>query len=209
MLQRIFAPFYSKNSSPLPLVRDEFTGCTDLPMSRFIKVTTTGDLSHLGRCKNPEALWEAIHSEYSELSGDTQASQGLQLAKQITTLQNRINITNLIVNYLSLRGRVDELVQELKNMGFRLKFIDLAADLPRVLSLSKSDHVKLAAAQSAYDKMEGGEKTTTKDWYMMLSSLAKHRGVANINPEAITVMEYICMQNEFKDYCKYMSNLPK
>lgn len=175
-------------------------------MSRFIKVTVTGNLSHLGRCEDPEKLWEAIHSEYTELSGSEQSNQALSLAKQITTLTNRINITNQIINYLSLRGRIDELVTELKNMGYRLAFVDLEADLKRVISLSKSDHVKLVAAQTAYDKLQKGTAHTTEfDWYKMLSAIAKYRQVVSINPELITVMEYIAMDKDFRMYCEMMS----
>lgn len=204
MLPKRLNPFYSRNSEVKQ--SDEFTGCSDLPMSRFIKVTVTGDLSHLGRCENPESLWGTIHSEYCELSGDAGNQQGLTLAKQITFLTNRINITNTIVDYLHIRGRVDELVQELVNMGYRLSFTDLEADLARVVSLSKSDHVKLNAATSAYEKLGSGEKTTEFDWYRMLSALAKHRQVVAINPALITVTEYIAMDLEFRAYCEAMKS---
>lgn len=204
MLLKRLNPFYSRNSEVKQ--SDEFTGCSDLPMLNFIRVTTTGDLKHLGRCADPEALWETIHSEYTEMSGDASNQQGLTLAKQITVLTNRINITNVIVDYLLLRGRVDELVQELVNMGYRISFTDLQADLARVVSLSKSDHVKLNATTSAYEKLGTGEKTTEKDWYRMLGALAKHRGVVVINPALITVTEYIVMDLEFRAYCEAMKS---
>lgn len=178
-------------------------------MSRFIKITVTGDLSHLGRCANPEKLWENIHSEYTELSGDTQSTQGLQLAKQITYLTNRINITNSIVYYLSLRGLVPELVSELNNMGYRIKGEDLKTDLERVIGLSKSDHVKLTAAKDAYEKLDNGKQTTEKDWYQMLAALAKHRGVVSINPAMITVLEYTVMDCEFRQYIAAMNGMKK
>lgn len=184
--------------------KTEFTNCTDLPFLNFIKITTTGDLKWVGRCADPEKLWQAIHSEYTELSGDQSNSRGLELAKQISFLTNKINITNLIVYQLSLRGRNDDLVIELKNMGYRLTFKDFEKDLERVLSLSKSDHVRLKDAQTQYDEIEKGEKATEKDWYRILSALAKHRQVASINPALITVMEYICMDLEFKEYINAM-----
>lgn len=210
-LKKIYSPTSLGKSSRQRLaeVPDEFTGCIDLLMNRFIKITVTGDLSHLGNCSNPEELWERIHSEYTELSGDVSNSRGLELAKQITFLTNKINITNEIVAYLDARGRVDELVQELKNMGYRLTFTDLPADLKRVLSLSKTDHVKLKDAQSQYEALETGEKTTEFQWYQMLAALAKHRGVQVINPALITVMEYIAMEKEFKDYVQAMKAVNK
>lgn len=201
-MRNLFARFYSKNS--VPQQSDEFTSCADLPFLNFIKITITGDLSFIGRCNDREALWKRIHSEYTELSGDTSNNQGLVLAKQIIVLTNRINITNSIVYYLSLRGRIEELVTELKNMGYRLSFTDLEADLARVISLSKSDHVKLIAAQDAYKKLGDAPKTTELNWYRMLSALAKHRQVTSINPALITVIEYVAMQKEYTEYCSMM-----
>lgn len=202
MLQKIYARFLLKNSKRLQ--SDNAPTCSTLPLISFIKVIVTGDLSYLGKLKNPEDVWQAIHSEYTELSGDTSNSRGLELAKQISFLTNKINITNLIVYQLSLRGRNEDLVIELKNMGYRLMFKDFEKDLERVLSLSKSDHIRLKDAQTQYKEIEKGEKTTEKDWYRILSALAKHRQVASINPALITVMEYICMDLEFKEYINAM-----
>lgn len=197
MLQKIYSRFLSGSSKPQQ--SDEFTGCIDLPMSRFIKVICTGDLSYLGICVDKETLWQKIHSEYAELSGDTSSSRGLELAKQITFLTNRINITNAIISHLSIR-RVDGLVEELKIMGYRLKFDDFEKDLQRVLSLSKSDHVKLANAQAAYKEIKTGDKTTEFMWFQILSSIAKYRQVAVINPALITVVEFIAMDKDFRNY---------
>lgn len=103
------------------------------------------------------------------------------------------------------RGNVPELIQELKNMGYRLQYTDLAGDLKRTLSLSKSDQVKLAAYSAEYEKMQDGTSTTEPDWYKMLAALAKHRGVTVINPSQITVVEYIVMDLEFRAYVGIMS----
>lgn len=178
-------------------------------MSRFIKIACTGDLSHLGRCQEPEALWQKIHSEYTELSGDASSSRGLELAKQITFLINKINITNSICYHLSTRGRIEGLIKELQHMGYRLKFDDLDRDLQRVISLSKSDHVKLSAAKDAYSKLNTGDKTTEFNWYQTLSALAKYRQVAVINPALITVVEFIAMEKDFKEYINAMKSIHK
>lgn len=187
-----------------PLLTDEFTNCSDFPMSRFIKITVTGDLSHLGRCADPQKLWAEIHSEYTELTNDTQSSRGLELAKSISVLTNRINVTNTIVQHLAIRGRIDELVQELVNMGYRLKYNDLDKDLQRTLSLSKSDHVKLATAKEQYAKLGEGDKTTNFQWTQILSALAKYRQVVSINPALITVSEYVAMDIDFRAYIRAM-----
>lgn len=215
MLKKIYNPFLWLNSKPQQLVKqnellpDEFTSCADLPMSRFIKVTVTGDLSYLGRCAEPEKLWEAIHSEYTELSGDAQSSRGLELAKQMSFLTNKINITNSIVQHLAHRGRIDDLVTELQNMGYRLKYIDLNKDLARTLLLSKSDHIKLSALQEQYKKLGTGEKTTDFQWVQILSALGKFRGGVIIRAEDITVMEYVAMDLDFRAHVQAMSKTVK
>lgn len=208
MLQKIFSRFYSKNSKAQPLDKepepllDEFTSCSDLPMLNFIKITCTGDLKWLGRCGDPEKTWQQIHSEYCELSGDAQSSRALELAKQIAFLSNKIYITNTIVNYMVVRGRVDELVLELQKMGYRLKYTDLEKDLQRTLSISKSDQIKLNMAKEQYAKLDTGKETTEFEWYQILSALAKHRQVAVINPSMITVVEYIAMDKDLREYIK-------
>jgi hypothetical protein len=178
-------------------------------MSRFIKITVTGDLSHLGRCINPTELWKRIHSQYTELSGDTTNTRALQLAKQITFLTNKINITNEIVNYLDKRGFVQELVNELKYMGYRLTYTDLKADLHRTLSLSKSDHIKLKGLTAQYDALNKGDAVSEFNWYQILSALAKHRQVSVINPAMITVMEYCAMEKDFREYVSAMKSVNK
>jgi hypothetical protein len=185
-------------------VPDDFTNCADLPMLNFIKITVTGDLKWLGKCAYPEKLWESIHSEYCELSGDTQSSIAFDLAKQIHFLTNKINITNSIVNILSLRGFNEVLIAELKGMGYRLQYVDLERDLLRTLSLSKSDHIKLDAAKEKYTKLSTGKETSEFEWYQILSALAKHRQIVSINPALISVTEYVAMDKEFRDYINMM-----
>lgn len=180
----------------------EFTSCSDLPMFNFIKITTTGDLKWIGKCEDPAKLWEQIHSEYTELSGDQQSSRSLELAKQISFITNKINITNTIIQHLATRGNVPELVLELQNMGYRLKYIDLDKDLQRTISLSKSDHIKLSSLKEQYAKLATGETTTEFQWVEILSALAKHRQVMVINPALITVTEYLAMGKEFRMWIK-------
>lgn len=178
-------------------------------MLNFIKITTSGDLKWLGRCLDPKERWQIIHSEYTELSADAQSSRALELAKQITFLTNKINITNSIVEYLYLRGPVDSLIKELQQMGYRLKYTDLITDLNRTLTMSKSDHVKLANAKEQYGKLGNSEKATEFSWYQVLAALAKHRGVMNINPTLISVTEFVAMDREMREYVSMMNKMVK
>lgn len=186
--------------------------CSTLKLSAFIKITTSGDLSHLGNVEDPETAWQEIHSEYCQLSQDTQSSRALELAKQISYYSSRISITLLCVDYLQHRGYVAELVDELKNMGYRIPFQPdtLVKDLERVIGLSKSDQVKLAHATEQYQKLtKDGAKNevTVFDWYRMLSALAKHRQVPVISADAITVTEYCAMDLDLREYVAAMKSM--
>lgn len=199
MLKKIYTRFLLKSSKPQR--SDDYTSCSDLPLLRFIKVITTGDLSHLGYAINPHELWANIHSEYVQLSGDQQSNRALDLLKQITTLTNRINITNQICAYLTQRN-VPELIDVLANMGYRITRINLEQDLKIVLSLSKSDHVKLAFATEQYAKLPKGQvsENTELAWYKTLAVFAKFQGVSVINPALITVMDFCAIDRNFKEY---------
>lgn len=206
MLKKIYSRFSWKNSNPQQSVEiwDKPPTCETLKLSKFIDVIITGDLSRLGKLEDPEQAWQDIYSEYVEMSQDQQSSRALTLANQISYYTNRINITNEAVNYLANRGYVAEICDGLKQMGYRLAFNpnNLQADLTRVISLSKSDHVKLQHATEQYNKIvkNDGAKTTKFDWIQILTALAKHRGVVSISPDAITVAEYIAMDLEFRAY---------
>lgn len=210
MQNKIYSLFLWKNSKQLQSVEgwDVAPTCNTLKLGRFIDVIITGDLSHLGKLEDPEEAWEAIYSEYVEMSQDQQSTRALTLANQISYYTNRINITNEAVNYLAQRGYVAAICDGLKQMGYRLQFnpLHLDADLTRVLSLSKSDHVKLQHATEQYNKIvkNDGAKTTKFDWIQMLTALAKHRGVVSISPDAITVAEYVAMDLEFRQYIAVM-----
>lgn len=206
MRKKIYSLFSWENSKPQQSV--EVWGvvptCNTLKLSKFIDVIITGDLSHLGKLEDPEQAWQDIYSEYVEMSQDQQSTRALTLANQISYYTNRINITNEAVNYLANRGYVQSICEGLKQMGYRLPFNEnnLQADLNRVLSLSKSDHVKLQHATEQYNKIvkTDAAKVTKFDWYQILSALAKHRGVVSISPDMITVTEYIAMDLEFRAY---------
>lgn len=182
--------------------------CNTLKLSKFIDVIITGDLSNLGKLEDPEQAWQEIYSEFVEMSQDQQSTRALTLANQISYYTNRINITNEAVGYLMNRGYVQSVCEGLKQMGYRLSFspATFTADLQRVLSLSKSDHVKLSHATEQYNKLvkNDGGKVTKFDWYQILSALAKHRGVVSISPDAITVTEYVAMDLEFRSYIAAM-----
>lgn len=210
MLKKIYSRFSWKNSNPQQSVEvwDKPPTCETLKLSKFIDVIITGDLSHLGRLEDPEQAWQDIYSEYVEMSQDQQSSRALTLANQISYYTNRINITNEAVGYLMQRGYVAEICDGLKQMGYRLPFSEnnLQADLNRVLSLSKSDHVKLQHATEQYNKIvkTDAAKVTKFDWYQILSALAKYRQVAVISPDNITVTEYVAMDLEFRAYVAAM-----
>lgn len=179
----------SQNLNKLP-------GCNDYLLYDFIKVTT-------GQ-KPPPANWDDILAEYSELSGDVTLSKVFNLTKQITYLTNRLNIIQLILNQLSLK-RNEELVAELVKMGFRLPFTDLENDLQRVVTLARSDNIKLKKFISEYEdlKSQPTKAGTEFDWDENLRELSKYQGYP-INKRETTVSEFLAIEKGYKEHIEYL-----
>lgn len=179
-----------------------YSNCTDLPMSRFIEITVTGNLTNLlisGTCDELDKVWEQIYSEYAEASNNTSATHGLQIAIDISYLTYRLNNIYSIVNYLRDR-KVPALIDELRLMGFNYKFIDLQGDLNRVLTRCKSDDMRLNVALEKYNKAKTTEKATRLEWQQRLSQLAKYQGVPYINPALISVLGFVALEKQFSQY---------
>lgn len=162
----------------------------------FIDIVVTGELGAM----SPDN-WQAIMSEYSELSQNPSAVQGLSLSIDIHWYTNRIKNVYFIVNYLNSR-RVDGLIETLQSMGFNYQFTDMGKDLQRVLTRIKSDELKLKQAIEKYEIASKAESNTKLDWYRRLGQLAKYQGVANINPALISVLDFVALEKEFIDYVK-------
>lgn len=193
---------YSKKQKP-PF--SAYNNCSELPMSRFIDITVTGDLKYLlisGECDNLTVIWEQIYSEYTEISAGSVGSHGLKLAINIEYYTARIKNIYSIVNYLRIR-RVDGLIDELKGMGFNFKFDDLPADLNRVLIKTKTDEMHLKNAQTQYGALQGGEKSTKIDWHRKLAQIGKYNQ-QHYNPALISVMDFVALEKEFKEYVSMM-----
>ncbi len=177
-----------------PQVYDTCEACL---MSIFIDCVVTGDVSLVGGIE----AWEKLYSEFSEISGNSTANNGLRLAIDIAYYTNRIKNIYFIVNYLNGR-RVEGLVKELQKMGFNLAFTDLRNDLQRVLTRVKTDELRLSSAISKYNALSSGKEATKLDWLRRLAQLAKYQGVATINAALITVMDFVALEKEFKEYVK-------
>lgn len=170
--------------------------CANCPMSLFIDIVVTGNLGTV----TPEN-WQQLMSEYSEMSQNSSAVQGLSLAIDINFYSTRIKNVYFIVNYLNNR-RVEGLISQLQEMGFNYSFTDLSKDLPRVMTRIKSDELKLKQAIEKYNTISQSESNTKLDWYRRLGQLAKYQGVASINPALITVLDFVALEKEFVEYVK-------
>lgn len=172
-----------------------YTSVYDLPLYNFIQISLSNEPEKWSI--KPET-WEKILTQYSELSGDKNMSHVFNLVRQITYLTNRLNIIKLLVTQLGVR-RIEGLVDLLKNdLGFKLKFDDLQADLQRVISLSKSDVIKLKLAQKQHDeiKSKSGDEVTESDWIDEIAVLSKFQGYA-IKQKETSVGEYLSIKKEF------------
>lgn len=148
-----------------------------MPLHIFIEIVVTGDTSPVGDA------WLNIFSEYCEAIGNGELSESLRLAIQINYLTNRIYI-------VKSGAHLPELLTE---MGFR------TTDPKRVLTLLKSDEVKLIKATADYKKLQSKQTAPTRaDFAKDLVTLSKHMGYT-ISKFKIMVAEYVEMINDLKN----------
>lgn len=170
----------------------------DLPLYNFIKIS-------LGQLPEPDN-WQFIQEQYAELSGDKSMSRIFVLIRQITYLKTRLNIIQLIVNQLSLE-RNEGLIAILQNdFSLRLKFVDLQADLIKVVSLAKPDLIKLTQAEKQYEELKKDEQTSTEaDWDDEIMQLSKFQEF-KIDKKNTTVSEYLAVKKAFKAHMDYLNS---
>lgn len=179
-----------------------YKDCSELPLWNFIEIVVTGDLKHLqisGECPNLPEVWEQIHNEYAEISQNLSSVHGLNTAIDIVYYTEKLRITHLCVNHLLLK-RSEILIDILRDNGFNYKFNDLDGDLKRVITRSKTDELQLSQAKLKYDNLQLTNKSTRLEWRQRLSQLAKFQGVSHINSALISVIDFVALEKEFKQF---------
>lgn len=192
-----------------------YTSCEDLPLFNWIKLLTTGKLVFLHaeskktwhKVPDLSEVWESIFNEYTELSKDESSNHVLSMIKNITVINNKLDIIQACVNLLAQSVDIDQLqptIQVLKDFGFRYSYSKetLQQDLKRTVSSAKTLIIQRSQFEKDYEKFsEKQEKATEKDYYMLIAQLEKFRGVA-IDIKKTNVLSYISYVEQYNNSLK-------
>lgn len=185
-----------------------YTRCSELPLSKFIKIVCEGDLSHLvinpdkPYRGDPEAVWGEIFNEYLSLSGDETYKRMLYLANGINAIQYRIYAINRAIEELRTR-RSEVLIAALKDVGYRVN--DDTADaylksLDVIASKAASLGLDLKRKQVELDKLKAenkGQQPTEEYFLKILIDLQRYLGFY-LDAEKITTAYFITVLNKMQ-----------
>jgi hypothetical protein len=173
----------------------------DLPLNKFIEVSTTGNLSALIISGQPTEeqihnAWGTIMEEYSFAIGDHETRLRFNLYTEINKLQLKIDQIALIVSILR-NFYVERFVTELNNLLVTtMKFdVNNREDYDRKLKLalnrSKGFKIQLDLNIMQYNALlkEGGETSIGKEYFQtILITISNH--AKYMIPDTITVFEF-------------------
>lgn len=179
--------------------------CSELPLSVFIKVVTTDDISFLSTDKKVSKIelakvWADIYSEYFELCASSDCKHMINTVKAIAIAENKIVMINAAVAVLRI-GHSDKMYDVLSRLGFKAKRFDnyeeRGAEMDRIISRAKSLVHVLNEAERQLSTMENGKKATVEDYTNSIVKLGKYQGY-RIDPEHTSVAEYLAIQKNYK-----------
>lgn len=188
------------------IARKTYTSCSELPLYNFIKIVVHENLSFLysegrtvfNRNIDLRPLWEEIYSEYTTISNNTQSKHVFALTKEITVINNKLQIIQNAVNYLAKHYDV-RLCDMLRRMGFMYKFTpeSLQNDLKLTVSSAKRMIVRRQEAEADYNKLNVSDKKVTEDdFYGLIRQLSRFNGFP-IDVKKTTVTEFVKDINAF------------
>lgn len=191
--------------------RKTFTSCNDLPLHNFIQIVVHDDLKQLYsepsklilKQADLKSIWETIFNQYNDLTNNTQSTHILSLVKEITVLNNKIDIVNYAISCL-LKAETTQGYEPLKemlhSMGFRFSYSDetLHNDCKVTLSSMKAVIMRKNEAIAEYEAIASDDtkKATEEDYIKLISQLSKFIGF-HIDKYKVTVTEYISYINAF------------
>jgi hypothetical protein len=184
-----------------------YQNCAELPLDNFIKIASSGDLKHLVVFGFPTKAqlvlaWDAILSEYLVLSNSPQQNFMLTCMKEITTLSNKIEIIQALVDHLALHYH-EGMVINLKLLGFRFKYNpenkeQYHKDLQLTVTQSKSLLIRLEQKKKDLNLLRSKESGSDADYDSVLTELSKFQGY-RLNPKDVTVSEFLAILKRFKE----------
>jgi len=191
--------------------RKTYNSCAELPLFNFIKLVVTNETewiysepkSVLKKEVDTQALWETIFEEYSRLSNNTKNKQILSLLKEITTINVKLDLVDAICVFLSDTFDAD-LVQILKNMGFRYRYTEetIAKDIQLTLSSAKRMIFTRDEAMREYEIANKQEDPLTeKDFNKLVIQLSKFIGFS-IDTKKASTLDFINYVEAFNEEYK-------
>lgn len=193
-----------------------YTSCEELPLYNFIKIVCGGSIADwlvIDKSVKTELwelseIWEQISAEYSELSGDTQSRHVLGLVKEITLLNNKIYIIESAVHVLRTNYEV-KLLDLLRSYGFIYPYTpeSMQNDLDFTLTSAKKLVFNRREKEAEYGKLteSNNEKSTEKDFFMLIAALNKFLGY-RMDAKEISVLEFAMNLNLYQEYNKPTEN---
>lgn len=193
--------------------RKTYSSCSELPLHNFIKIVVHDDLSWLyserrtvfNRNIDLRPLWGDIFAEYTTISNNTQSKHVFALTKEITVINNKLQIIKKAVDFLSNHYDV-RLCDMLRSMGFMYKYTpeSMQNDLKLTISSAKRMVIRRKEAQDDYDKLNVSDKKVTEaDFYGLVRQLSRFNGFP-IDAKKTTVTEFVNDINAFN-----IENTPK
>ena len=178
--------------------------CRETPLDVFIDVLVNKNLNRLVRFgkatqKQINYAWEALFSEYCEISGTPQFQRLLSLTKEIGSHQSKLLTIQLCTKVLGYRYS-QRCVLTLKRLGYNYKFniqdpAGYVKDLKSVFTKSKTTELALDQALNEYQKLlnsSGGSQLTEDHFEKILVELSKFMGF-RIDRKQVTVSEYVAI----------------
>lgn len=196
---------------PYGLVIDKLS---ELKVSTFIKVSVTGELSHLviDGAATPERLaqaWSDIQSEYYEKAGGENAKRYIDLRKKIVKLNLRINHVQALCDQFEIIYDT-VFIDALKGYGYNQPFTQdsYLKDIKRVRTGEKrfiSIYEKLLREFDREFNPKADKKQTEQDYYNTIEELRKH---GNYQDDPYTLADkwnmetYCLLLTRFNDYVR-------
>lgn len=186
--------------------------CSELPLSVFLKVMLTSDVTHLTISGKPtieelEEAYQIIHEEYLTLSDSLEYQQMIGLIKEIAINENKYNMIIMAVRVLRVVYD-EEIASEIKSYGYNLSQKDVSdpiyqKQLDVIISKSKFINLSLQKANEDLQKLnkKGGETEDEKPdehtYDILLADLSKYQGYY-LDPDKITVTHFLSVMKRYK-----------
>lgn len=193
-----------------------YLAITELPLSRFIRLSVDGDYQALVISGEPplnelQKAAELISQQYTDTIGDIDYKLYCQTLKEITLLQLTLEQVNNLVNTLreAYNPVLARALNSLLSTNFTFDITNLAGYdrmLDGCISRSKSLKIQLDIQLKRYEqlqtKFEGDGKKPTREYYKgILMTLSDAAGY-NLPEDSMTVWEFAERMRRFHEKMK-------